>query len=217
MADYQTLRTTMVDTQIRPSDVTRFPVIDAFLSVPREIFVPNNRRDAAYAGENIELRAGRVVLDARTLAKMIELLDVEPNELVLDIGCGLGYSAAILSHLAEAVVAVEEDASLASEAETSLAEIEAHNVAIVEAPLAAGAPEHGPYDAIILQGAAEEIPQAIVNQLKDGGRIAALFQQGRLGVARIGVKSGDAVSWRHGFNAGAPVLPGFEARRAFAL
>jgi protein-L-isoaspartate(D-aspartate) O-methyltransferase len=217
MADYATLRTTMVDTQIRPSDVTRFPVIDAFLKVPRELFVPQGRRFAAYAGENIEIAPGRVVLDPRTLAKMLELLDVEPDDLVLDVGTGLGYSAAILSRLAEAVVAVEEDEDLAREAETALAEAEALNVAVVTGPLTEGAPAHGPYDAIILQGAVETLPDALVAQLKEGGRVVALFEEGRLGVCRIGIKSATTISWRHGFNAGAPVLPGFEAKRAFAL
>jgi len=217
MADYRALRTTMVDTQIRPSDVTRFPVIDAFLKVPREKFVPPQRRDAAYAGENIELRDDRVVLEPRTLAKMIELLDPEPHELVLDIGTGFGYSAAILSHLAEAVVAVEEEADFAAEAEAALAEIEALNVAVIEGPLAEGAAKHGPYDGILLQGAVETLPETLLAQLKDDGRIVALFQEGRLGVCRVGIKSGATVSWRHGFNAGAPVLPGFRASRAFAL
>lgn len=217
MADYKTLRTTMVDTQIRPSDVTRFPVIEAFLAVPRELFVPAARRAAAYAGENVEITPGRVVLDPRTLAKMIELVDVEPDDLVLDIGTGLGYSAAILSRLAEAVVAVEEDTGLARDAETTLADVGAHNVAVVAGPLAAGAAEHGPYDAIVLQGSVGLLPAAITDQLKDGGRIAALFEEGRLGVCRLGVKSGGAISWRHGFHAGAPVLPGFEAHSAFAL
>lgn len=217
MADYRALRTTMVDTQIRPSDVTRFPVIDAFLKVPREKFVPPQRRAAAYAGENIELRDDRVVLEPRTLAKMIELLDPEPHELILDIGTGFGYSAAILSHLAEAVVAVEEEADFAAEAEAALAEVEALNVAVIMGPLADGAAKHGPYDGILLQGAVETLPETLVAQLKDDGRIVALFQEGRLGVCRVGIKSGKTVSWRHGFNAGAPVLPGFRASRAFAL
>jgi len=114
----------MVDTQIRPSDVTRFPVIDAFLAVPRELFVPAERRDAAYAGENIEIGPGRVLLDPRTLAKMIEALDVEPDDLVLDIGAGTGYPAAVLSYLAEAIVAVEEDPGLAREVGAALADTE---------------------------------------------------------------------------------------------
>lgn len=217
MADFETLRTTMVDTQIRPSDVTRFPVIDAFLKVPRELFVPQSRRAAAYAGENISLASDRVVLDPRTLAKMLELLDARPDDLVLDIGTGLGYSAAILSRLAEAVVALEEDEDFAREAETALAETGAHNVAVVTGTLADGAPEHGPYDAMILQGAIQTLPAPLAAQLKDGGRVVALFEEGRLGVCRIGIKSGETISWRHGFNAGAPVLPGFASQPSFAL
>lgn len=217
MPDYATLRRTMVDTQIRPSDVTRFPVIDAFLAVPRELFVPAERRDAAYAGENIEIGPGRVLLDPRTLAKMIEALDVEPDDLVLDIGAGTGYPAAVLSHLAEAIVAVEEDPGLAREAEVTLGEIEADNVAVVAASLAEGAPQHGPYDAIIIEGAIETLPEAIMAQLKDDGRIVAIFEEDRLGICRVGIKSGETISWRHGFHAGAPVLAGFEAPRAFAL
>lgn len=207
----------MVDTQIRPSDVTRFPVIDAFLSVPRELFVPATQRDAAYAGENVELGAGRVVLEPRTLAKMIDLLDLQPTDLVLDLAPGLGYSSAILSRLVEAVVAVEGDADLAREAETNLAEAGALNVVLVEGDPTEGAAKHGPYDAIILGGAVEVLPETLTDQLKPGGRIAVLFQEGRVGVCRIGIKSETGIGWRFGFNAGAPVLPGFEARRAFAL
>jgi hypothetical protein len=93
MPDYTTRRRVMVDTQVRPSDVTKFPVIDALLSVPRERYVPSERREAAYVGENLPLARGRVVLDPRTLAKMLDLLDLQPGEAVLDIGCGLGYSS----------------------------------------------------------------------------------------------------------------------------
>ncbi|MBO6854062.1 MAG: hypothetical protein JJ872_09895 [Marivivens sp.] len=109
MADYEARRTMMVDTQIRPSDVTKFPIIDAMLSVPRERFVPDDLREAAYVGENIVLSEGRVLLEPRTFAKMLDALDIQPNESVLDIGCGLGYSAAVLAKLAGFVVAVEQD------------------------------------------------------------------------------------------------------------
>ncbi len=217
MTDFALRRTMMVDTQVRPSDVTKFPIIQAMLTVPREEFVPAARREAAYMGENIDLGTGRVVLEPRTFAKMLDVLDIQPDEMVLDVGTGLGYSAAILSRLAEAVVAVEADSAWAGEAEAGLSDAGADNVAVVEAPLAEGAPQHGPYNAIVIQGGVEEVPETLLRQLRDGGRIAALFMDGALGVCRIGYKSDGRISWRDAFNAAAPVLPGFTRDRAFAL
>lgn len=217
MTDYAMRRQTMVDTQVRPSDVTRFPIIQAMLAVPREIFVPDAQREAAYSGENIPLGGNRVVLEPRTLAKMLEGLDVRDDELVLDIGCALGYSTAVVALMAQAVVAVEEDAATAEEAQALLSEVGADNVIVHAGPLAEGAAEHGPYDVILVQGGVEELPAALTDQLKDGGRIACLFMDGALGAIRIGYKTNGAVSWRFEFNAGAPVLPGFQKARAFAL
>ena len=217
MADYARRRTTMVDTQVRPSDVTRFPIIEAMLKIPRELFVPVDRREAAYVGENMDLGGGRIVLEPRTLAKMLEAVDIQPDELVLDIGSGYGYSAALAAHLAEAVIALEEVPELAREAERALAEAGADNAAVVEGPLAQGAARHGPYDVIMVQGAVQHMPEAITDQLKDGGRIAAIFQEGALGMVRVGYRIDGQMTWRFAFNAGAPVLPGFEANRAFVL
>ena len=120
MTDYKTRRKIMVDTQIRPSDVTKFPIIDAFLSVPREKFVPDRKREAAYIGENFQIGQSRIILEPRTLAKLLDALDIHKDELVLDIGSGLGYSSAIISLIAEVVIAVEDDSSLANEAEEIL-------------------------------------------------------------------------------------------------
>ena len=217
MTDYAARRTIMVDTQVRPSDVTKFPIIEAMLAVPRERFVPTAARETAYMGEHVALGQGRVVLDPRTFSKMLDALDIQPDELVLDLGCGLGYSAAILSRLAEAVIAVEDDASRVAEAESALSEIAADNVAVVEGPLTEGAPKHGPYDVIILQGAVQELPAAILAQIKDGGRIGCLFIEGALGVCRIGYKIDGRLTWRYAFNGAAPILPGFERLPAFQL
>lgn len=217
MTDFARRRTTMVDTQVRPSDVTRFPIIEAMLSVPREDFVPAERREAAYAGEHVDLGRGRVVLDPRTLAKMLDAADIQPDEIVLDVGAGLGYSSALAARLAEAVIALEEDKSLASEAERALSAVGADNVAVVEGPLTDGAAKHGPYDVILLQGAVEHMPDSLVDQLKEGGRLVAIFAEGALGIVRVGYRIDGRVNWRYVFNAGAPVLPGFEARRAFVL
>lgn len=217
MTDFARRRTVMVDTQVRPSDVTKFPIIDAMLKVPRELFVPAGQREAAYMGENIPLGQGRVVLEPRTFAKMLDAVNLQPDEIALDIGTGLGYSAAVLSRLAEAVVALEETPDLAREAETSLAENGADNVALVEGPLALGAAKHGPYDVILIEGGVETLPEEIAGQLRPGGRIAALFMEGALGTCRIGHKSETAISWRFGFHAAAPILPGFERASSFAL
>lgn len=217
MTDYAARRTMMVDTQIRPSDVTKFPIIDAMLSVPREDFVPADKVQAAYVGDNVSLGGNRVVLEPRTLAKMLDALDITPDELVLDIACGLGYSSAVISKMAAAVVAVEEDETLAEEAQTALSRAGADNVIQHTGALTAGAAAHGPYDVIVLQGAVERMPEEILAQLKEGGRIAALFAEGELGVVRVGYKIDGEMNWRFAFNAGAPVLPGFERHRAFTL
>jgi protein-L-isoaspartate(D-aspartate) O-methyltransferase len=115
------------------------------------------------------------------------------------------------------VVALEEDAGLAAEAEATLAAAGADNVVVIAGPLAGGAAKHGPNDAITVQGAASRIPPAQIEQLKDGGRIACIFMEGSLGTLRIGYKSGGEVSWRFAFNAAAPVLPGFAAAPEFVL
>ena len=217
MTDFATRRTMMVDTQVRPSDVTKFPIINAMLSVPREAYVPDQVREAAYMGENVDLGGGRVILEPRTLAKMLDVLDVQNDELVLDIGCAYGYSSAVIAFMAEAVVAVEENDDMASEAQTILAEQGADNVILHQGTLTDGAAEHGPFDVIMVQGAVAHLPDALLDQLKEGGRIACLFMEGSLGVVRIGYKIDGELNWRFAFNAGAPVLPGFERHSAFTL
>ena len=217
MADFAARRRTMVDTQVRPSDVTKFPIIEAMLRVPREEFVPDGKVEAAYVGENLTLEEGRVLLDPRTLAKMLDALDITPSDLVLDIGCGTGYSSALMQGMAQAVIGLEEDEALAESAETALARAGAETVVLVRGKLTEGATDHAPYDVIILQGGIEELPQALIGQLAEGGRVCALFMDGALGVVRLGVRKGDVIGWRDIFNAAAPVLPGFEKARAFSL
>ncbi len=217
MTDFAARRTMMVDTQVRPADVTKFPIIDAMLSVPREAFVPAAVREAAYLGENLDMGEGCLMLDPRTLAKMLDALEIEGDDLVLDIGSAYGYSAAVIARMAEAVVGVEENAVIVEEAQRTLAAHGADNVIMHQGALNAGAPDHGPYDVITLQGAVEYLPEAITDQLKEGGRIACLFMEGALGQVRIGYRIEGRLSWRYAFNAGAPVLPGFERHAAFTL
>ena len=217
MTEFASRRMMMVDTQVRPSDVTKFPIIDAMLHVPREVYVPRDRQEAAYVGQNVEIAPGRVVLEPRTLAKMLDALDIQPGEMVLDLGCGLGYSAAVIARLADTVVAVEEDPGLAAEAQRALAEEGVDNAVVVAGPLAAGSAKHGPYDVITVEGGIESLPQALADQLKEGGRIAAVFMDGALGTVKTGIRMGGRIDWRFAFNASAPLLPGFARARGFVL
>lgn len=207
----------MVDTQVRTNDVTRYPVIAAMLDIPREEFVPDARRDVAYVGDNVDLGNGRVLLEPRTLAKMIDTLDIQPTDLVLDVGSAYGYSAAVAGRLAQAVIALEQDPAMAAAAGDRLAAAGADNVAAVQGELAAGHAAQAPYDAILICGAVERLPDALADQLAEGGRIIALFTEGALGVVRLGQRRGDRIDWRFAFNAAAPVLPGFARRAEFVL
>ncbi|MCE8553974.1 protein-L-isoaspartate O-methyltransferase [Ruegeria pomeroyi] len=217
MTDFATRRRMMVDTQVRPSDVTKFPIIEAMLTVPRELFVPDAQRDVAYADAMIDLGEGRAMLEPRTLAKMLDAAAIDGDEMVLDVGSGLGYSAAVAARMGELVVAVEEAPDLAEEAQTLLMDHGADNAVLHHGALAAGAAEHGPYDVILIQGGVEQVPDALTDQLKEGGRIVAVFMDGALGTVRVGRKSASGLSWRQVFNATAPVLPGFARERAFSL
>lgn len=215
MSDFSTRRVTMVDTQVRPSDVTKFPIIAAMLQVPREDFVPEAAREAAYVGQNLPLAPGRVMLEPRTLAKMLDALAIEPGEKVLIVGAGLGYAAALVDEMGGRVVALEEDATLASGARSRLAA--RSGVVVVAGPLAKGAASEAPFDVIVVEGGVETVPAALTGQLAEDGRIAAIMMEGALGVVRLGLKRDGGVTWRFAFNASAPVLPGFAAAREFAL
>jgi protein-L-isoaspartate(D-aspartate) O-methyltransferase len=217
MTDFAERRRMMVDTQVRPSDVTKYPIIEALLAVAREDFVPDAQREAAYADLNMDLGGNRTLIEVRTLAKMLDALDIQSDELVLDVGCGLGYSTAVAARMAQMVIGVEQDELMSADAQFQLAEAGADNAIVHVGALTEGAPEHGPYDVIMVQGGVEELPDGLLDQLKDGGRIAVIFMNGALGEVKVGYKRGDQISWRFEFNAGAAVMPGFERAAAFAL
>jgi protein-L-isoaspartate(D-aspartate) O-methyltransferase len=214
MTDFAMRRTVMVDTQVRPSDVTKFPIIDAMLSVQREAFVPANRAEIAYLGEDLDFGGGRALLAPRSFAKLLDALNPRTGDLVLDVGCLWGYSTAVLARLADAVVALDTPEHVA-EAEARLAEHGVDNAICHAGTMADGVAAHGPYDVVLIEGGVETLPEALGEQLKEGGRIGALFLEGSLGIARIGVRSGDRVMWRDAFHATAPVLPGFGRRDTF--
>lgn len=217
MQDFQAARTAMVDRQVRPSDVTSYPIIEALLWAPRERFAPKSRRAICYAGAHVEIAPGRVLLDPRVFAKMLDAAQVGPKDLALDLACGYGYSSAVLARLAAVVVGVEPDEDMARQAGEILADIEVDNAVVQQGAPEAGDPAHGPFDVIFINGGVEAIPGALLDQLKDGGRLVAIHMQGALGQCRVTVRAGETLTTRRAFDATAPVLPGFQKAAEFTF
>ena len=217
MSDFETRRRMMVDTQVRPSDVTKFPIIDAMLRIPREIYVPSEKREAAYMDGEVALGSGRVLLEARSFAKLLDALTIGTDDLVLDVACGHGYSTAVLAQMAAVVVGIESDIVMAQVAQSNLSENNIDNAAVKDCALTVGAASEGPFDVILINGGVEIVPDALLAQLKDGGRIGAIMMENALGRAMVGHKQDGKVSWRFAFNATAPILPDFQVATAFQL
>ncbi len=217
MLDFTEAREAMVDRQVRPSDVTRHNIIDAMLAIPRETFVPASQRAVAYVDRDVPLGKGRALLAPRTFSKMLDAAGIGPSETVLDVGSGLGYSSAIIARLCRGVIAVEEDKAMASAAEANLASLAIDNAVMLNQPLAGGASGEGPYDVIVVSGGIATDPAVLYEQLAEDGRLIAIWMQNGTGQARLSVKSGDDVATRWVFDATAPILPGFEAKPAFAF
>lgn len=218
-ADFTERRIKMVDGQIRTTDVTSAPLLEAFLSVPRELFVDESMRELAYIDEDIRIANGetgpRFLMEPSPLARLLQLADINPGDKVLDIGCGTGYSSAILSRLAASVTALESDAELAGKARDVLAALGCGNVSVVEGALRDGWTTGAPYDVIVLEGSIDELPDALCAQLAEGGRLVAVEGRGNAGVARIFLKADGVVSGRRAFNAAIRPLPGFERTKVF--
>ncbi len=216
MVDYEAARVMMVDCQVRPNDVTRYNIIEAMLTVPRESFVPSGAREVAYSEAQIPVsETGRAMLDPRTMGKMLDCAAINSDDTVLYIGAGYGYGPALVARMAAVVVAVEAEAPLAEAAAQRLAEMEVGNAIVEQAPLESGAPDHAPYDVIFVEGGIEMLPQALIDQLHDDGRVVAIVTENGQHQARIGVKSLNTIAWRRDFDATAPLLDGFAKKRSF--
>jgi protein-L-isoaspartate(D-aspartate) O-methyltransferase len=223
MTDSTEQRLNMVESQVRPSDITDRRIIRAMLELPREAFVPEAQRALAYMDGPLPVveRGGygpvRSLLAPRTLAKLVQLAEIGPQSVVLDVGCATGYSTALLARLAKAVVAVEVDAALAARAVATLRALKVGNALVIEGPLPAGAPSHAPFDAILLEGAVPQVPQTLLDELKDGGRLVGVIADGAFGRAEVWRRSGATFDARPAFDAGAEPLPGFARRAEFVL
>ena len=217
MADYAQARRVMVDRQVRTADVTDLRIISALLEVPREMFVPAARRAIAYLDLDVPVNeSGRALLKPMVFAKLLQAAGIAETDRVLDVGCATGYSAGVLAKLAGDVVALE-DAALARGAGETLAQIGAKNLSVVSGALAAGWAERAPYDVIVLEGAAEVVPDSLLSQLKDGGRLVAVVGFGPMGKATLYRRAGGHATAQPVFDAAAPPLPGFIKPAAFVF
>jgi protein-L-isoaspartate(D-aspartate) O-methyltransferase len=215
--NYAVARQHMVDSQIRTNKVTDERLIETIRALPRELFVPEALRARSYLDDDVELAPGRFLMEPMVAARLIQTAEVKPTDMALVVGAASGYAAALLSRLANTVVALESDALLAQRAGAAFSELGIDNVAIVEGPLAAGCGKHAPYDVIYLDGAVEALPQALVDQLGENGRMVGVMIEQGVGRAMLWLKSGGTVSRRVLFDANVTLLPGFKTPGRFVL
>ena len=218
MIDFDKARQNMVDCQIRPNAVTDHAVIKAFLEVPREEFVSATQKSLAYIDEDLRVSGGepeRYLMEAMSMSKLVQLASIGPDDVVLDIGCATGYSTAILSRLCNSVVALESDEDLAEQATQNLLSLGYDNAAVVFGPLEKGYAKEGPYDAIFVGGAVDELPDTLSQQLKEGGRLVVAEGVGNAGVARVYALENGIIGARTAFNCAVRPLPGFAREESF--
>ena len=212
-------RLAMMESQVRPNQVTDRRLLAAMGTLPRDIFVPQALAGLAYMEDGIEIfpaidgAPARYLLAPMVLARLVQLASVEAHDRVLDVGCGTGYSTAILAALGRSVVGLEPEPELADAARRNLAALGITNAEIMSGPLPAGWPEAAPYDVVFLNGSVPAPPEKMAAQLADGGRMVFVRASPKTGVrtgkACLFVKvDGEASGLAH-FDAGAPLLPGF--------
>lgn len=217
MPDYAAQRFNMVESQVRTNDVPDRRIQKALLEIPRERFVPAAKRAMAYAEAAVEVVPGRFLLEPRTFAKLLRLAAIGPEDSVLDIGCATGYSTAVLSRLAKTVTGLEADADLVRVATDMLPAVGAANATVVQGSLIEGHKTGAPYDLIVIEGAAETVPDALTAQLAEGGRLVAMVQEGAQVRACLYLRHRGHVGYRRDFDGSAPLLAGFRKRVGFVL
>lgn len=216
MTDMSAARAFMVEGQVRTNDVTDKRITEVMGTLERERFVPVAKRALAYADTCVELKPGRFLLDPRSFAKLLQLAEVTESDRVLDVACATGYSTAVLCTLSADVVALEEDEELAKFAAPVLRSCaKLGRLYGVVGPHKDGAPAQAPFDVIFVNGAIEDVPSAWVQQLKEGGRLVVILNEGPVGKAHFCVKKAGVLSSRFAFDATVPVLPAFNRSRSF--
>ena len=218
-SSFATVRKTMVDCQLRPSKVTNQFILDAFMTIPREDFVGKQQRALAYVDEDLPLSGGRCLMEPMVLARLLQALEIRPDDSVLIVGAGCGYGTAVAAKLAGSVIAIETRANLVDKAQDVLVSIGIDNAAIVKSRLVDGYPEEGPYDRILIEGGVETVPDNLLKQLTPKGRLAAIYRKPGhpVGVASVWTRSGKEFTRTPLFDARVPNLDEFNAKVEFSF
>ena len=215
--DMTTARHNMVENQIRTNRITDSIIIDAMDDIPREAYVPELYKGVAYIDAAISLGGDRYILEPLALARLTQAAAILPGDIALIIGSGAGYAAALIARIADAVVALENDKTLASKSSEILSEQGIDTVAVVSGALAKGYPTQAPYDVIFLNGAVAKVPEVILNQLAEGGRLVAILAEPLVGRGMLYTRTNGVISGLHVFDANAPILLGFELKPEFVF
>ena len=216
MAD-ATLNKNMIEGQIKPINGMREELLSVFYSLDRNDFMPETMKEMSYIEKNIILENERTILKPRLIAQIALSINLKANENVLILGAATGYLSAILSHQAETVIVVEENESLLSNSENAIKKNNINNVVFIKNEIVKGYNEQSPFNAIIIEGAIQEVPGNILNQLDEGGRLFAIVQDEEICSAKLFIKNGNSISEQKLFNCTMPVLSMFMKKNSFSF
>jgi protein-L-isoaspartate(D-aspartate) O-methyltransferase len=215
--DFEAARRNMVESQIRTNKVTHAALLEALSAVPRERFLPPDRAFAAYVDDDVLVAPGRYLMEPMVFARLVQLAEPAARDRALLVGAGAGYGAAVLARLVASVTALESDPALAAHGKAELAALAVENATQAAGPLAQGWPGKAPYDLILIEGAVEEVPQALFGQLADGGRIVAVVKTEGVGRATLFIERNKVISHRPAFDAAVPLLAEFRRQPGFVF
>jgi len=215
MIEFSAARESMVLSQLQPDRVSDQRIRDAMGDVPRERFVPDLFKTVAYIDEDLEIAPGRYLMEPRVFGRLMQAASIGPRDVVLDVGCGSGYSSAVIAQLAGTVVALESDQGLRELATSNLQQLSVDNVVVVSGDLSQGYATEAPYDVVFINGAVAEVPAALVEQLVDGGRLVAVVESDTVGKGTRVTSQDGQIDLVGLFDAQVPFLAGFERRAGF--
>ena len=216
--DYAAARRNMVNNQLRTNRIVDPMVLEAMSAVPRELFTPPHFREVAYIDEDIPIAPGRYLMEPIVFGRIIQSAQIQTTDVVADIACGSGYSAAVLALLADVVIGVECEPDLVSQSNSLLTDLEVENVVVIQNDLQKGYPNQAPYDVIIIEGGVGVLSQCLCDQLAEGGRLIAIVtQDGQIGKAILVTRVRGNYAHRTIFDANVKILPAFAPDQKFVF